>query len=124
MATEIGDPARGSAAPSRGTRRNGVLERLRHSHPLRAGCPHYARRRPQIGRRRAVLPVMSALQGEGAATGIAAAANAVDVGSRRGGRPRQAVEEWSATVGTRRLLLGGISPWCEGAVRALEQARE
>jgi 4-hydroxy-3-methylbut-2-enyl diphosphate reductase len=95
-----------------------VLER--RGIPIRYGpVPHYAEASQSDDG--AVLFVMSALQGEGAATGIAAAANAVD--GRAAAAARAAVEEWSATVGTRRLL-GGISPWCEGAVRALEQARE
>jgi 4-hydroxy-3-methylbut-2-enyl diphosphate reductase len=118
VATEIGDPARGllpcPAAPLVG----GVLER--RGIPIRYGpVPHYAE--ASQSDHGAVLFVMSALQGEGAATGIAAAANAVD--GLAAAAARAAVEEWSATVGTRRLL-GGISPWCEGAVRALEQARE
>jgi 4-hydroxy-3-methylbut-2-en-1-yl diphosphate reductase len=118
VATEIGDPARGllpcPAAPLVG----GVLER--RGIPTRYGpVPHYAEASQSDDG--AVLFVMSALQGEGAATGIAAAANAVD--GLAAAAARAAVEEWSATVGTRRLL-GGISPWCEGAVRALEQARE
>jgi 4-hydroxy-3-methylbut-2-enyl diphosphate reductase len=118
VATEIGDPARGllpcPAAPLVG----GVLER--RGIPIRYGpVPHYAEASQSDDG--AVLFVMSALQGEGAATGIAAAANAVD--GLAAAAARAAVEEWSATVGTRRLL-GGISPWCEGAVRALEQARE
>jgi len=118
VATEIGDPARGllpcPAAPLVG----GVLER--RGIPTRYGpVPHYAEASQSDDG--AVLFVMSALQGEGAATGIAAAANAVD--GLAAAAARAAVEEWSATVGTRRLL-GSISPWCEGAVRALEQARE
>ena len=118
VATEIGDPARGllpcPAAPLVG----GVLER--RGIPIRYGpVPHYAEASQSDDG--AVLFVMSALQGEGTATGIAAAANAVD--GLAAAAARAAVEEWSATVGTRRLL-GGISPWCEGAVRALEQARE
>ncbi len=40
-----------------------------------------------------------------------------------GAAARAAVEEWSAVVGTHRLL-DGISPWCEGATRALERARD
>ena len=75
VATEIGDPARGllpcPAAPLVG----GVLER--RGIPTRYGpVPHYAEASQSDDG--AVLFVMSALQGEGAATGIAAAANAVD----------------------------------------------
>jgi len=118
VATAIGDPARGllpcPAAPLVG----GVLER--RGMTVRYGpVPHYAEASQADDG--AVLFVTSALQGGGEATGIAAAANAVD--GLAAAAARAAVEEWSATVGTRRLL-GGVSPWCEGAVRALEQARE
>ena len=118
VATAIGDPARGllpcPAAPLVG----GVLER--RGLPVRYGpVPHYAEASQSDDG--AVLFVTSALQGGGDATGIAAAANAVD--GLGAAAARAAVEEWSATVGTHRLL-GGVSPWCEGAVRALEQARE
>src|SRR5215831_18994062 len=118
VATEIGDPARGllpcPAAPLIG----GVLER--RGLPVRYGpVPRYAEASPSDDG--AVLFITSALQGDGEATGIGAAANAVD--GLAAAAARAAVEEWSAVVGTHRLL-SSASPWCEGAVRALKQARE
>ena len=118
VATEIGDPARGllpcPAAPLVG----GVLER--RGLPVRYGpVPHYAEASQSDDG--AVLFITSALQGDGEATGIGAAANAVD--GLAAAAARAAVEEWSAVVGTHRLL-NSSSPWCEGAVRALKQARE
>ena len=119
VATEIGDPARGllpcPAAPLIG----GALER--RGMPVRYGpVPHYAEASQSDDG--AVLFITSALQGDGEATGD----------RRRGQRGRRArpaaaaraaVEEWSAVVGTHRLL-DGIRPWCEGATRALERARD
>lgn len=118
VATEIGDPARGllpcPAAPLVG----GVLER--RGIPVRYGpVPHYAEASQSDDG--AVLFITSALQGDGEATAIGAAANAVD--GLAAAAARAAVEEWSAMVATHRLL-GSSSPWCEGAVRALEQARD
>jgi 4-hydroxy-3-methylbut-2-enyl diphosphate reductase len=118
VAVEIGDPARGllpcPAAPLVG----GVLER--RGLPVRYGpVPHYAEASQSDDG--AVLFITSALQGDGEATGIGAAANAVD--GLAAAAARAAVEEWSAVVGTHRLL-NSSSPWCEGAVRALKQARE
>src|SRR5262249_47697392 len=99
------------AALSRGTPRR---RRAGTPRPARSGpVPHYAEASQSDDG--AVLFVTSALQGS-EATGIAAAANAVD--GLAAAAARAAVEEWSATVGTHRLL-GGVSPWCEGAVRAL-----
>ncbi len=118
VATGIGDPGRGllpcPAAPLVG----GVLER--RGIPVRYGhVPHYAEASQSDDG--AVLFLTSALQDAGEATGIGAAANAVD--GIAAAAARAAVEEWSAMVGTHRLL-GAVSPWCEGAARALEQARE
>ena len=118
VATGIGDPARGllrcPAAPLVG----GMLER--RGMPVRYGpVPQYAEASQSDDG--AVLFVTSALQGDGEATGIAAAANAVD--GLAAVAARAAVEEWSAMVGTHRLL-GAVSPWCAGAARALERVRE
>jgi 4-hydroxy-3-methylbut-2-en-1-yl diphosphate reductase len=118
VATEIGDPARGllpcPAAPLVG----GVLERRGLS--VRYGpVPRYAEASQSDDG--AVLFITSALQGDDEATGIGAAANAVD--GLAAAAARAAVEEWSAVVGTHRLL-AGHRPWCDGAVRALELARE
>jgi 4-hydroxy-3-methylbut-2-en-1-yl diphosphate reductase len=118
VATGIGDPARGvlpcPAAPLVG----GVLER--RGMPVRYGpVPQYAEASQSDDG--AVLFLTSALQGDGEATGIGAAANAVD--GIAAAAARAAVEEWSAMVGTHRLL-GAVSPWCDGAARALGRARE
>jgi 4-hydroxy-3-methylbut-2-en-1-yl diphosphate reductase len=118
VATGVGDPARGllpcPAAPLVG----GVLER--RGVPIRYGpVPYYAEASQSDDG--AVLFLTSALLAEGEATGIGAAANAVD--GLAAAAARAAVEEWSAMVGTHRLL-EGIGPWCEGAARALERAQE
>jgi 4-hydroxy-3-methylbut-2-enyl diphosphate reductase len=118
VATEIGDPARGllpcPAAPLVGAvlERRGV--RVRYGPVPRCAEASEA----DDG---AVLFVTSALQREGAATGIGAAADAVD--GVAVAAARAAVEEWSAVVGTRRLLTA-TTPWCPGALRAVEQARK
>jgi 4-hydroxy-3-methylbut-2-enyl diphosphate reductase LytB-like protein len=118
VATEIGDPARGllpcPAAPLIG----GVLQR--RGIPVRyAPVPHCAETSQEDDG--AVLFVTTALQRQGDATAIGAAANRVDAVSAVAAR--SAVDEWSAVVGTRRLL-GAVSPWCDGARRAMEQARK
>lgn len=118
VATEVGDPARGllpcPAAPLIG----GVLQR--RGIPVRyAPVPHCAETSQEDDG--AVLFVTTALQRNGEATGIGAAANRVDAVSAVAARA--AVDEWSAVVGTRRLL-GAVSPWCDGARRAMEQARK
>jgi 4-hydroxy-3-methylbut-2-en-1-yl diphosphate reductase len=118
VATEIGDPARGllpcPAAPLIG----GVLQR--RGIPVRyAPVPHCAETSQEDDG--AVLFVTTALQRQGEATAIGAAANRVDAVSAAAARA--AVDEWSAVVGTRRLL-GAVSPWCDGARRAMEQARK
>ncbi|HEY6279932.1 MAG TPA: 4-hydroxy-3-methylbut-2-enyl diphosphate reductase [Streptosporangiaceae bacterium] len=118
VATAIGDPARGllpcPAAPLVG----GVP--ARRGIPVRYGpVPQYAEASQADDG--AVLFVTSALLGDGEATAIGAAANAVDGVSAAAAR--SAVEEWSAVVGSRRLL-GAVSPWCDGATHALALARE
>jgi 4-hydroxy-3-methylbut-2-enyl diphosphate reductase len=118
VATGIGDPVRGPmpcpAAPLVG----GVLER--RGMPVRYGpVPQYAEASQSDDG--AVLFLTSALQDDGEATGIGAVANAVD--GLAAAAARAAVEEWSAMVGTHRLL-GAISPWCAGAARALDRVRE
>src|SRR5262249_3913171 len=118
VATEIGDPARGllpcPAAPLvAGTlRRRGVRVRF-------GPVPHCAEASQADDG--AVLFVTSALHLDGGATGIGAGANAVDAVAAAAARA--AVDEWSAVVGTRRLL-GTPSPWCDGARRAMEWAEK
>lgn len=118
VATEIGDPARGllpcPAAPLVG----GALER--RGVRVRYGPVPQCAEASQADDG-AVLFVTSALQREGEATAIGAAADAVD--GVAVAAARAAVDEWSAVVATRRLLTA-ISPWCPGAARALEQARK
>jgi 4-hydroxy-3-methylbut-2-enyl diphosphate reductase len=59
-------------------------------------------------------------QRDGSVAGLAAAAASDD--RRAAAAALAAVEEWAAVTGPRRLLLAG-SPWCGGALRALEAAR-
>jgi 4-hydroxy-3-methylbut-2-enyl diphosphate reductase len=116
VATEIGDPARGllpcPAAPLVG----GVLER-RGARVRYGPVPQCAdASQADDG---AVLFVTSTLHSDGGGTAIGAAADAVD--GVAAAAARTAVEEWSAVVGTRRLL-GSVSPWCGGARKAMERA--
>lgn len=116
VATEVGDPSGGllacPAAPLIGgtLRRRGI--RLRYAPVPRCGDASPS----DDG---AILFVTSALQRDGTATAIGAGASGVD--SVALAAARAAVEEWSAVVGTRRLL-DAVSPWCPGAARALQQA--
>ena len=118
VATEVGDPARGllpcPAAPLIG----GTLARrgVRVSYGPVPRCADASQ--ADDG---AVLFVTSALHSDGGGTAIGAAADAVD--GVAVAAARAAVEEWSAVVGTRRLL-GAVSPWCDGARQALERAAD
>jgi 4-hydroxy-3-methylbut-2-en-1-yl diphosphate reductase len=118
VATEVGDPSGGllacPAAPLVGgtLRRRGVrvsyapVPRCGDASPLDDG---------------ATLFVTSALQRDGTATAIGAGANSMDAVALAAARA--AVEEWSAVVGTRRLL-DAVSPWCRGAAQALQQVQQ
>lgn len=117
VATEIGDPARGllrcPAAPLVGglLHRRGI--RVRYAPVPQCGDASQS----DDG---ATVFVTTSLHRGGSATAIGAAADGVDGVALAAARA--AVEEWSAVTGTRRLL-GAVSPWCPGAVHALEQAR-
>jgi 4-hydroxy-3-methylbut-2-en-1-yl diphosphate reductase len=118
VATEVGDPAQGvlpcPAAPLVGglLRRRGIPVRY-------APVPHCAEAAPSGDG--AALFLTSAMRRDGAATGIGAAVDGVDAVAAAAARA--AVEEWSAVVGTRRLLRTP-APWCEGARRAMRWASE
>jgi 4-hydroxy-3-methylbut-2-en-1-yl diphosphate reductase len=68
----------------------------------------------------AVLFVATCQQRDGSTAAVAAAASPADRVAVAAAR--SAVEEWSAVLGTRRLLTGA-SPWCAGATQALTGAR-
>jgi 4-hydroxy-3-methylbut-2-en-1-yl diphosphate reductase len=68
----------------------------------------------------AVLFVATCQQRDGSTAAVAAAASPADRVAVAAAR--SAVDEWSAVLGTRRLLTGA-SPWCAGAARALADAR-
>jgi 4-hydroxy-3-methylbut-2-en-1-yl diphosphate reductase len=118
VATEIGDPAHGQlpcpAAPLAG----GLLHRrgikVRYAPVPQSGDAAQS----DDG---AALFVTTALHRDGTATAIGAAADSVDGVAMAAARG--AVEEWSAVTASRRLVSAG-SPWCPGARRALDQARQ
>jgi 4-hydroxy-3-methylbut-2-enyl diphosphate reductase len=68
----------------------------------------------------AVLFVATCQQRDGSTAAVAAAASPADRVAVAAAR--SAVDEWSAVLGTRRLLTGA-SPWCAGAAQALADAR-
>jgi 4-hydroxy-3-methylbut-2-enyl diphosphate reductase len=68
----------------------------------------------------AVLFVATCQQRDGSTAAVAAAASPADRVAVAAAR--SAVDEWSAVLGTRRLLTGA-SPWCAGASQALTDAR-
>jgi len=118
VATEIGDPARGLAPCPAAPLVAGVLRR--RGVRVRFGAvPHFAEASQADDG--AVLFVTSALQRDSEATGIGAAAAAVDAVATAAARA--AVEQWSAVVATRRLLRAPI-PWCDGARQAMERAEK
>jgi 4-hydroxy-3-methylbut-2-enyl diphosphate reductase len=119
VATEIGDPAHGRlpcpAAPLVG----GLLHRRRGVRVRYAPVPQSAdASQADDG---AALFVTTALHQDGSATAIGAAANSVDAVAMAAARG--AVEEWAAVTASRRLL-SAVSPWCPGARRALDHARQ
>ena len=117
VATEVGDPSGGLLACPAAPLVGGTLRRkgIRVSY---APVPRCGDASPSG--EGATLFITSALQRDGTATAIGAGANGVD--SIALAAARGAVEEWSAVVGTRRLL-GAVSPWCDGASQALDAAR-
>src|SRR5580698_9631585 len=68
----------------------------------------------------AIIFVATCAQRDGSTAAVAAAASPADRVAVAAAR--MAVEEWSAVLGTRRLLAAG-SPWCDGSARALDEAR-
>ncbi len=119
VATEIGDPAHGllpcPAAPLVG----GLLHRRRGVRVRYAPVPQSADASQSDDG--AALFVTTALHQDGSATAIGAAANSVDAVAMAAARG--AVEEWAAVTASRRLL-SAVSPWCPGARRALDRARQ
>jgi 4-hydroxy-3-methylbut-2-en-1-yl diphosphate reductase len=119
VATEIGDPAHGllpcPAAPLVG----GLLHRRRGVQVRYAPVPQSADASQSDDG--AALFVTTALHQDGSATAIGAAANSVDAVAMAAARG--AVEEWAAVTASRRLL-SAVSPWCPGAQRALDRARQ
>ncbi len=115
--TEVGDPVRGPlpcpAAPLAG----GTLERKgkRVSYGPVGHCAD-----PADDNGGAIIFVATCAQRDGSTAAVAAAASPADRVAVAAAR--MAVEEWSAVLGTRRLLAAG-SPWCDGAARALDEAR-
>ena len=111
--TEIGDPVRGAlrcpAAPLIG----GTLQRKgrRVSYAPVPRCDD-----PSHDSDGAVVFVVTCQQSDGTTVALAAAASPAD--RLAVGAARSAVEEWSAVLGTRRLITAA-SPWCGGARRAL-----
>jgi 4-hydroxy-3-methylbut-2-enyl diphosphate reductase len=119
VATQIGDPAHGllpcPAAPLVGglLHRRGI--RVRYASVPQSGDAS------QSDDGGPALFVTTALHRDGTATAIGAAANTVDGLARAAARA--AVEEWSTVTASRRLL-SAVSPWCPGARRALDRARQ
>jgi 4-hydroxy-3-methylbut-2-enyl diphosphate reductase len=115
--TEVGDPVRGPlrcpAAPLVG----GTLERKgkRVGYGPVGHCAD-----PADDNGGAIMFVATCAQRDGSTAAVAAAASPADRVAVAAAR--MAVEEWSAVLGTRRLLAAG-SPWCDGAARALAAAR-
>jgi 4-hydroxy-3-methylbut-2-enyl diphosphate reductase len=68
----------------------------------------------------ATVFVATCQQRDGSTAAVAAAASAAD--RMAVAAARSAIDEWSAVFGIRRLL-AAASPWCSGALRALEEAR-
>jgi 4-hydroxy-3-methylbut-2-en-1-yl diphosphate reductase len=115
--TQIGDPVRGllpaPAAPLVG----GTLRRK--GQPVRY-LPVPRCDDPAQDEGGAALFVATCPQRDGTTAAVAAGAAPTDRVAVAAAR--SAVEEWSAVFGTRRLM-SAPSPWCAGALRALEAAR-
>ncbi len=115
--TEVGDPVRGPlpcpAAPLVG----GTLLR-KGTRVGYAPVGHCAD--PSHDDGGAALFVATCPQRDGSQAAVAAAASAADHVAMAAAR--SAVDEWSAVLGTRRLL-AAASPWCSGATQALAAAR-
>ena len=115
--TQVGDPARGPLPCPAGPLIAGSL--LRKGWPCgRAPVPRLDD--PGSDSRGATVYLVTCPQRDGSTAALAAAASPDD--RLAAAAASAAVEEWAAVVGTRRLLAAG-SPWCSGAVRALDAAR-
>jgi 4-hydroxy-3-methylbut-2-enyl diphosphate reductase len=115
--TEIGDPVRGALSCPAAPLIGGTLQRKgrRVSYAPVPRCDD-----PSHDSDGAALFVVTCQQPDGTTVALAAAASPAD--RLAVGAARSAVEEWSAVLGTRRLITAA-SPWCDGARRALELTR-
>jgi 4-hydroxy-3-methylbut-2-en-1-yl diphosphate reductase len=118
VATEIGDPS-GRLLPCPAAPLVGGTLRRRGIRVSYATVPRCGDASPSDAG--ATLFVTSALQRNGVGTAIGAGASRVDGVALAAARA--AVEEWSAVVGTRRLM-DAVSPWCHGARQALRRVRQ
>jgi 4-hydroxy-3-methylbut-2-en-1-yl diphosphate reductase len=115
--TQVGDPARGPLACPAAPLINGSLARKGWSASF-GPVPRLDDAASDEGGATVYLTTVPLRGG-----GTAALAAAVSPEDRRAAAVASAaVEEWAAVAGTRRLLAAG-SPWCGGALRALNAAR-
>jgi 4-hydroxy-3-methylbut-2-en-1-yl diphosphate reductase len=116
--TEIGDPVHGALPCPAGPLVAGTLQRK----GKRAGhAPVGACLDPSGDEGGATLFAATCQQRDGTTAAVAAAASPADRVAVAAAR--SAVDEWSAVLGTRRLL-AGASPWCSGAAQALADVRQ
>jgi 4-hydroxy-3-methylbut-2-en-1-yl diphosphate reductase len=115
--TQVGDPARGPLPCPAGPLIAGSLLR-KGWHCVLAPVPRLDD--PGSDARGATVYLVTCPQRDGSIAALAAAASPDD--RLAAAAASAAVDEWAAVVGTRRLLAAG-SPWCSGAVRALDAAR-
>jgi 4-hydroxy-3-methylbut-2-enyl diphosphate reductase len=112
--TQVGDPARGPLPGPAAPLIAGSLRRKGWRCVL-APVPGLEEAGADSGG--AVVYLATSSQRGGGAVALAAAASPSD--RLAVAAARAAVEEWAAVTGTRRLLAAG-SPWCSGAMRALD----
>ncbi len=118
VATQVGDPVHGLLPCPAAPLVAGALRRRGAS----TGTGPVARcDEPGDGADGAAVFVATCRQRDGSPAAIAAAAAPGD--RMAAAAARAAVEEWSAVVGTRRLL-SAAGPWCGGARRALGMVRK
>jgi 4-hydroxy-3-methylbut-2-enyl diphosphate reductase len=115
--TQVGDPVRGPLPCPAGPLIAGSLMRKGWSCVL-APVPRLDDPGSDAGG--AALYLATCTQRDGSTAALAAAAAPED--RLAAAAASAAVEEWAAVVGIRRLLIAG-SPWCGGARRALDTAR-
>jgi 4-hydroxy-3-methylbut-2-en-1-yl diphosphate reductase len=114
--TQIGDPLRGPLPSPAAPLVGGTLLR-RGTRVAYAPVGQCADPADDVGG--ATVFAATCQQRDGTTAALAAAASPAD--RLATAEARAAVEEWSAVFGTRRLL-AGVSPWCDGALRALSEA--